>query len=154
MYIGPCSKKAIEGELHKLRGHYTQVNEERSQLTRAVDEKDKEIKDLLDQQSKTVQEHSDTVELIRNQTRQYARDYEEERSARERFAQQMMKLQEAFRQKDEEMDNLQGELINYTKDKEIKDLVDQQSKTIQQHSNTIKLMRNQIEQYARDYEEE
>ena len=113
MYNGLYSKKAIEGELHKLRGHYTQVNEERNQLMRAVDEKDKEIKDLVDQRSKTVQEHSDTMELMRNQIQQYARDYEEERTARERFAQQMMKLQESVKQKDEEIDNLQGELTKY-----------------------------------------
>ena len=110
LYNVSCSKKAIEGELHKLRGHYTQVNEERNQLTRAVDEKDKEIKDLLDQRNKTTQEHSDTMELMRNKIQQYARDYEEERTARERFAQQMMKLQECVRQKDEEIDSLQGEL--------------------------------------------
>ena len=113
MYNLSYSKKAIEGELHKLRGHYTQVNEERNQLTRAVDEKDKEIKDLLDQRSKTIQEHSDTMELMRNQIQQYARDYEEERTARERFAQQMMKLQEAVKQKDEEIDSLQREVTKF-----------------------------------------
>ena len=110
LYNVSYSKKAIEGELHKLRGHYTEVNEERNQLTRAVDEKDKEIKDLIDRQSKTVQEHSDTMELMKNMMQQYARDHEEERTAREWFAQQMMKLQECVRQKDEEIDTLQGEL--------------------------------------------
>ena len=96
-----------------MRGHYTQVNDERNQMKRLVDEKDKEIKDLVDHQSKIVQEHSDTMELMRNQIQQYARDYEDERTSRERFAQQMMKLQESVKQKDEEIDTLQGELTKY-----------------------------------------
>ena len=80
-----------------------------------VYEKDKEIKDLLDWQSKTVQEHSDTMELMRKQIQQYAQDCEKERTAREHVVQQMMKLQESVRQKDEEIDNLQGELIKYSR---------------------------------------
>ena len=33
-----CSKKALEGEMHKLRGHYTQMNDERIILKSAVDD--------------------------------------------------------------------------------------------------------------------
>ena len=79
-----------------------------------MDEKDKEIRHLMDRQSKTEEEHSDTMELMRNQIQQYARDYEEERTARDRFAQQMVKLQESVKQKDEEIDTLQGQLTKYS----------------------------------------
>ena len=93
------SKLALEGELKKLRGHYTQVNDERNQLKRTVDEKDKELQELVDQKTKLVQEHSDTMELIRNDLQQYVKDYEEERATRVKFAQ--------------EIDHLKGKLIEY-----------------------------------------
>ena len=92
---------------------YTEVIDERNQLKRTVDEKDKELKELVDQKSKLIQEHSDTMELMRNQLQQYVRDYEEERVAREKFAQQMMKLQASIKEKDEEIDNLQEHVTKY-----------------------------------------
>ena len=107
------SKLALEGELKKLRGHYTQVNDERNQLKRTADEKDREIQELIDSKSKVVHDNSDSMELMRNQLQQYARDYEEERVAREKFAQQMMKLQQSIKEKDEEIDNLQEQLTKY-----------------------------------------
>ena len=107
------SKLALEGDLKKLRGHYTQVNDERNQLKRTVDEKDKKLQELVDQKTKLVQEHSDTMELMRNQLRQFARDYEEERYAREKLAQQMRKLRTSIIEKDEEIDNLQEQLTKY-----------------------------------------
>ena len=108
-----CSKKALEGEMHKLRGHYTQVNDERNLLKRTVDEKDREIQDLMNARDKMIQEHSDTMELMRNQLQQYVRDYEEERVAREKFAQQMMKLKTTIKEKDDEIDSLQDQLTSY-----------------------------------------
>ena len=107
------SKLALEGELKKLRGHYTQVNDERNQLKRTVDEREKEIQELIDSKNKVVHDNSDSMELMRNQLQQYARDYEEERVAREKFAQQMMKLQQSMKEKDEEIDNLQEQLTKY-----------------------------------------
>jgi len=112
-----CSKKAIEGELQRLRGHYTQVNDERNQLKRMLDDKDRETQNLEAMQSKTAKENADTMELMRNQIQQYVRDYEEERVAREKFAQQMIKLQKSVKEKDEEIDNLQEQLTrsNYNR---------------------------------------
>ena len=107
------SKMALEGELKKLRDHYTQVNNERNQLKRIVDEKDKEIEELINAKNKIVQDNSDSMELMRNQLQQYARDYEEERVAREKFAQQMMKLDKSIKEKDEEIDHLQEQLTKY-----------------------------------------
>ena len=107
------SKLALEGELKKLRGHYTQVNDERNQLMRTADEKDKEIQELIDAKDKIVQDNSDSMELMRNQLQQYARDYEDERVAREKFAQQMRKLDESIKEKDEEIDHLQEQLTKY-----------------------------------------
>ena len=89
------------------------MNDERNQLKRTVDEKDKELQELVDEKTKLVKEHSDTMELMRNQLQQYVRDYEEERVAREKFAQQMMKLQTSIKEKDEEIDNLQEQLTKY-----------------------------------------
>ena len=78
------------------------------------DEKDKEIKELEDARDRILKENSDTMELMRNQLQQYARDYEEERTGREKFAQQMMKIQQTIKDKDEEIDNLQEQLTKFS----------------------------------------
>lgn len=110
MYIIYYSKKVLEGELQRLRGHYNQVNDERNQLKRMLDDKDRVIRNLETIQNTNVKENADTMELMRNQIQQYVRDYEEERVAREKFAQQMMKLQKSLKEKDDEIDNLQEQL--------------------------------------------
>lgn len=99
--------------MQKLRGHYTQVNDERNQLKRIVDEKDREIEELVRTKEKIINENSDTNELMRNQLQQYVRDYEEERVAREKFVQQIRRLQESIKEKDEEIDSLQEQLTKY-----------------------------------------
>ena len=146
------SKLALEGELKKLRGHYTQVNDERNQLKRTVDEREKEIQELIDSKSKVVQDNSDSMELMRNQLQQYARDYEEEQVASEKFAQQVMKLDKSIKEKDEEIDQLKRKVDE--REKEIQELIDSKSKVVQDNSDSMELMRNQLQQYARDYEEE
>ena len=146
------SKLALEGELKKLRGHYTLVNDERNQLKRTVDEREKEIQELIDSKSKVVQDNSDSMELMRNQLLQYARDYEEERVASEKFAQQMMKLDKSVKKKDKEIDHLKRTVDNTNK--EIQELIDSKTKVVQDNSDSMELMRNQLLQYARDYEEE
>ena len=109
-----CSEKAFEGEMHKLRDLYTQVNNERNLLKRTVDEKDKEIQELMNARDKMVQEHLGTTELMRNQLQQYIRDYGEKQVTRgEKFAQQIMKLKTTIKDKDDKIDNLQDQLTNY-----------------------------------------
>ena len=109
-----CSEKALEGEMHKLRDLYTQVNNERNLLKRTVDEKDKEIQELMNARDKMVQEHLGTTELMRNQLQQYIRDYGEKQVTRgEKFAQQIMKLKTTIKDKDDKIDNLQDQLTNY-----------------------------------------
>ena len=110
------SKLVLEGELKKLRGHYTLVNDERNQLKRTVDEKDKVIQELIDSKNKIVQDNSNSMELMRNQLQQYARDYEVERVARENFALQMMKLDKSIKEKDEEINQLKRKVH---KDKDV-----------------------------------
>ena len=146
------SKLALEGELKKLRGHYTQVNDERNQLKRTVDEREKEIQELIDSKSKVVQDNSDSMELMRNQLQQYARDYEEEQVARERFAQQMVKLDKSVNKKDEEIDQLKRTVDE--RNKEILELIDAKNIIVQDNSNSMKLMRNQLQQHAREYQKE
>ena len=108
------SKLALEGELAKLRGHYTQVNDERNQLKRTVDEKDNEIQKLVKEKTTLVKDHSDTMELMRNQIQQYARDYEDERVGRENLVKQIVKLEASNKEKDEEIDQLQDKLTKFT----------------------------------------
>ena len=108
------SKLVLEGELAKLRGHYTQVNDERNQLKRIVDEKDNEIQKLVKEKTTLVKDHSDTMELMRNQIQQYARDYEDERVGRENLVKQIVKLEASNKEKDEEIDQLQDKLTKFT----------------------------------------
>ena len=58
-----CSKKALEGETNKLRGHYIQVNDERNSQKRTVDEE----REIQVTRVKTIQEHSDAMQLVSNQ---------------------------------------------------------------------------------------
>ena len=113
IFVYYYSKLVLEGELKKLRNHYALVNDERNQLKRTVDEKDKEIQELIDSKNEIVRDNSDSMELTRNQLQQYAKDYEEERVAREKFAQQMTKLNKSIKEKDEEIDRLQQQLTKY-----------------------------------------
>ena len=61
-----CSKKALEGDMHKLRVHYTQVNDERNLLKKTVDEKDREIEELINTRDEVIQEHSNAMKLVSN----------------------------------------------------------------------------------------
>ena len=112
LYTIYYSKLGLEGELKKLRGHYTQVNDERNQLKKMVDERDKEIQELINAKKNLQDNHS--IELIKNQLQQYARDFEEERVAWKKLAQQMMKLDKSIKEKDEEIDHLQEQLTKYS----------------------------------------
>lgn len=80
-----------------------------------MDEKDKVIKDLVNQQSVygAVKNHLDTNELMKNQLQQYASGFETERGVAERFVQQMIELQTSVRQKEEEIKSLQNLLAKY-----------------------------------------
>ena len=90
------------------------MNDERNQLKRTVDEKDSEIQELISEKTILVRDHSEMNELLRNQIQQYARDYEEERVAREKLVKQFVKLQESNKEKDEEIDQLQDKLTKVT----------------------------------------
>ena len=90
------------------------MNDERNQLKRVLDEKDREMKALQTAKDKIVNDNSDTMELMRNQIQQYARDYEEERIGREKFANQIVKLQQSIKEKDDEIDNLQEQLTKFS----------------------------------------
>ena len=89
--------------MHKLRDHYTQVNNE---LKRTVDERDREIQELKD---KMDQDHSD-MDLMRNQLQQNIKDHKE---AEEKFTQQSMKLKATIKDKNDEIDSLQDQLTSY-----------------------------------------